>query len=146
MSRIFVIIGLVLFTGLGCQLMNLSNLKEPTVQIESIEVGAIDFEGIEVNVLGKVTNPNDKDIKVDEWFYKVYLNDTLITDFKDEEGLELMALEETPLQLPLRLEYSRLGSALQEFLSKKEATMKIEGALKSGWIRVPFKKEEKISL
>lgn len=135
----------MLVSGLGCASL-LGYKEEPKVQLHEVYVKDADLVGTTLVFVIDVENPNERDIKVDEITYKVFLSGKELTEAKTENPVTVPAKQSAKVEVPLPVKYTALLGNIGNILMAREVSYRIEGDAKLSFFRIPFSKEGKVEL
>lgn len=122
----------------GCGLLGRKKIKEPDVELQSVDVVGATVGGANVNFNFLVKNPNAFALKVDGGEYKLESEDRLLADGKVGKGLEVAGNSQAVLTLPAVVRFQDLFRSVSSFLSKGTAPYRLHGRARLGIISLPF--------
>ena len=101
-------------------------VKEPDIEITSVEIAKADFTKINVNIDLNLTNPNNFDIKLKRIRYKASYKKLKLASGERDELLKLPANGESKIRLGLRINPAVLLFGANEFLEKGGAKVRLK--------------------
>lgn len=136
---------LICLLGLvGCA--SLSGLQEPKVDFKEIYIKEANLVGTTLIFVLNVENTNDREIKVDEVNYKIFLDDQAFAHSKIEKPVTIGPKAAALVEIPLPVKYGDLFSHLSKALNSSQIGYSIEGDAKVSFFRIPFKKKGELKL
>ncbi len=135
--------------GAACAGIN-ANLKEPELRLDHVIVRGIGLTGGTLDFVVDVHNPNDFDLRGTELRVGFDVNDSHLGDIEYDDDFSVNRGDTTRLTLPLRFDWTGVGSAVRSALGYGDIpyTMKGEIALQTPFGRhsVPFTREGRAPL
>ena len=125
---------------------SLLNLEKPEVNLQRVSVRDTSLTGTTLVFVVKVDNPNNREIKVKEIDYKVFISGKEISHARTEKPVDVPAKGSSEVELPLPVKYSSLFENIGDILLAREVAYKIIGDAKLSFIDIPFTKEGKVEL
>jgi LEA14-like dessication related protein len=114
----------------------------PKAEFVEYKIAAVTLEGIRVNFIFKVNNPNPLGVNISSYSYKVYINDQ---EFLSETrpGFNLDANGTNLIELPVVIRYDRLfgtTASVLERIARGENTIsyRIEGKINTKVAEISF--------
>ena len=121
-----------------------TKLQEPQVELKEIQLRSMDFEKAQADIMTLVTNPNHKEIHIDQMEYTVFINQKSISKNTLNEKTVLPAGKTTTVAIPFSFQFKDLSSGLGALLSKAPLKYEVLGTVKSGIFKIPFSKKGEI--
>lgn len=138
MSRLSVVSVFFLIIVLG----GCSQLKQSFVSPEATVAG---FRLTEIGLFSgkaeielEVSNPNAYRLVADGLRYQVWLGGFSIADTRSDRRIELPANDRTRIEIPLEFSYQGLYSAVQSMMQTGVIGYRVEGAISTHFIELPF--------
>jgi hypothetical protein len=123
-------------------LVGCSQLKSQFVTPEARVAG---FELVEMGLFSGraeialiVDNPNAFSLVANGLRYKVWLGEYPIADTRSDEKIDIPASDQALVKIPLEFSYQGLYSAVQSMLQTGEIAYRVEGAVFTPLIELPF--------
>jgi LEA14-like dessication related protein len=117
----------------------------PTVDFDTLDVEAIDFEGAEVDFVFAVNNPNPVDVGLSSFSYDFALAQVPLFDGDNEDGFDLVALGASELRLPVALNWQSTWESVQATRGQDEVGFGLGGHFgfdtPAGEARLPYQEE-----
>jgi LEA14-like dessication related protein len=131
MKNILLLAIIALMFTTGCV-----QLDKPNVEYVDYRLGTINTEGVEVNFIFDVGNPNPIDINISNYSYDIYINNKKILK-QTGSGFTLNANKTKRITLPVLVRYEGVfGAAISiiESLARgeKEMDYRVEGSISAG--------------
>tara|TARA_R110001583_G_scaffold38455_2_gene124284 strand:+ start:1749 stop:2543 length:795 start_codon:yes stop_codon:yes gene_type:complete len=117
-------------------------VKQPEVTYQSISVGKIAMDGIELNPTFNINNSNDFAIPVDIVSYDFTFNNRKIFSGETAEIGTLPAKDNKDVMLSINLNQETLASLQQLLLTDKKLDYQIKGSVKAMGLVLPFEKSD----
>ena len=131
----------------GCESLTKSFLKDPEVTVLNVDVTDLTLSEISVSIKMNVKNPNSIPLKLDRVTYQLNISGDTVTEGTMTEGLQVPALGENTLQLPLKFKFSTVAGILEGMLkSSFTKEYELKGAVKLGIFSIPFSKRGEVLL
>lgn len=140
-KKLLVVACMVVISACATLQKELSNyVKEPEVSYQSISVGKMSMDAIELIPTFNVANKNDFSLPINAITYELSLNNKkMLTGESDEIGT-LPANADTDVSLSLDLTKETLTSLQQLLFKDKKLDYQIKGGVKAMGITIPFEK------
>lgn len=122
------------------------NLKEPKVDLDNVFAKDTSLTGTTLVFVLDVENPNDKEIKVEEVNYKIFVSGRELTSAKTDKAIVIPAKKTSQVQVPLPIQFTKLIDKMGDVLKTGSLVYRIEGDAKLSFIRIPFSEEGKVQL
>lgn len=140
---------LVLIFGLltGCESLTKSILKDPEVTVMGVDVTDITMSEISLSVNMNVKNPNAIPLRLDRITYQFNISGDTVTEGTMTEGLQVPAVGENNLRLPLKFKFSTISGILQGLMqSSFTKEYELKGSAQLGIFSIPFSKRGEVQL
>ena len=140
---------LLLTIGLltSCESLTKSFLQDPEVTVLNVDVADITLSEISLNVNMNVRNPNSIPLKLDRITYQFNISGDTVTEGTMAEGLQVPALGENTLRLPLKFKFSTVSGILQGILKNSfTKEYELKGSAQLGIFSIPFSKRGEVQL
>ena len=111
------------------------------MELKEIQLRSMDFEKAQADIMTLVTNPNNKDIQIDQMEYTVFINQKPISKNTLNNKTVLPAGKTTAVAVPFSFQFKDLSSGLGALLSKAPLKYEVLGFVKSGIFKIPFSKK-----
>lgn len=140
-KKLLVVACMVVISACATLQKELSNyVTEPEVSYQSISVGKMSMDAIELIPTFNVANKNDFSLPINAITYELSLNNKkMLTGESDEIGT-LPANADTDVSLSLDLTKETLTSLQQLLFKDKKLDYQIKGGVKAMGITIPFEK------
>jgi LEA14-like dessication related protein len=146
-KKIFLLVNsVILILGLGACSGLPTNLIQPKVNLQQVNVADPTFSDATMIFQFVVENPNAVDLKVDQVNYDLALNGKPFTKGILEKGLQVGANSSAVIPVPIRVRYSDLASSIGDFLRNGSTPYEVQGSVKMGFFSIPFKKLGEVQL
>lgn len=116
------------------------------MHFEGIRIRDLSFNSATFTVRFEVVNPNRFDVRLDEVTYTLQLNDRQIGTGDIRERIEIDGRERKSVELPIRIKYADLVSAVREIAGNQHSRFLLAGTVKSGSHELPFKEVGELDL
>lgn len=117
-------------------------VKQPEVTYQSISVGKVSMQGIELNPTFKIDNNNSFAIPVDVVSYDFTLNDKKMFAGETQAIGSLAANNSKDVTLSIDLTQETLASFQQLLVKDKKLDYQVKGSVKAMGLVVPFEKSD----
>lgn len=127
----------------------------PTVSIKTCEVRGISFQGVNMDIILVIENPNPAAMEANRIYYKIVKasDNTLMAKDVVERQFAIPAGKSTDVLVPVTFSYSGLGAAGMSLINKGTTKLLVSGDMTfeaplapNGTITIPFQGEAFIVL
>lgn len=126
-SVIFVLLGtLFLACSTVVPLLQGAKIQQPAVDFQEVKIAALSFDKVDLLFNIKIKNPNQIAIKLNGFDYNLSLNDSRFLSGKQDRKMELKALGETTIQLPLSLNFKDMYRTVRSLQSSDSSKYALE--------------------
>ena len=145
MRRIGLLILLQVLLITGCSQLR-DQFVSPEARVAGFQLVELGLFSGTAEVLLEVDNPNAYKLVADGLKYQVWLGGYSIADTQSERRIELPANETARVEIPLEFSYQGLYSAVQMMLETGEIGYRVEGAVSTHFIELPFSRSGQLRL
>lgn len=138
---------LFLIYWFGCStVQKLANIQKPKVSVEKMRFTGISFEDIDLAFDVKIDNPNDLSAKLAGFDYDLQLNNASFLKGEQSSELNIEALGQSTLEVPLTLNFKDVYKTFQSLGSQDSSEYQIDLGLNFdlpvlGQTRIPVSKK-----
>jgi len=118
---------LVLLPALALLLASCSEVEEPKVTITGIEVNGMSLEGVELDLLIDVENPNDFGADVGDLEYRVYLDGMEVARGLQTDRVSIPAGSVVEVAVPVTVVWKGVDKGLKKLLDGEEHRWRLKG-------------------
>tara|TARA_B110001454_G_C12723072_1_gene435703 strand:+ start:14731 stop:15192 length:462 start_codon:yes stop_codon:yes gene_type:complete len=142
----FILLSVFSLAFSGCETLGVlqSLIEPPKVDVESVNIGKVGMEGIDLEVNLKVNNPNSAALNIDKFKYDLAIGDSSLFSGVYDKKVELKSNDMTHVMIPVKLDYKSARAAVENYLFKSIRDYKLKGSLSSGAFTVPIEGSGKI--
>ncbi|MFH1389767.1 MAG: LEA type 2 family protein [Candidatus Margulisiibacteriota bacterium] len=120
----------------GLFLSGCVNFEGPKAVYRDYNIGRVTAEGIEVNFNFDVTNPNPVDLTVNQYSYKVQINNKPLLD-ENRPGFTMTANQKKLITIPVLVRYDAVFGSLLSVVQRlasgnKDVDYQIDGTISAG--------------
>lgn len=141
MKKIIILFFISIFIPLMTSCASLLQLEKPKADLSHVLVRDTNLVGTTLIFVVDVENPNDRELKVDDVSYKVFLGGKAFAQASTGKQVSVPAKSKSQIEIPLPVKYTEIFSNMGEILLSQKLTYKIEGTAKLSFISIPFTKE-----
>lgn len=118
-----------------------SALKEPQLEIKSVQLSQIQLSGGEIEITCEVDNPNSKELRIKNIDYQLSLNEKSL--FKDRITKEyvLKPNAKTIVSIPLRFSMNQIKDGIEILSQGRLIKYEVIGKADVGIFTLPFTKK-----
>ena len=121
-SALFLLFLLFLLTTISC-----SDIQEPVVTMTGVEVHGLSLEGLSLNLLVDVENPNGFGADIGELEYRVLLDSTEVATGLQDDIVSVPAGSTVEVKIPFTLVWSGMDKGLKKLLDGEEHEWRVKG-------------------
>ena len=103
----FVLLGFLLITG--CSLL----VTKPEIAVKSVNIAGVDREGVKMDFLLAVTNPNSCGLKLTGYNYNLLVSDLPLAKGENHDAVEFNSNTTTDFLMPVRITFRDLLEILK---------------------------------
>jgi LEA14-like dessication related protein len=107
-----------------------SEIQEPVVTLTGVDVHGLSTEGLALNLIVDVDNPNSFGADIGELKYRVLLDDTEVATGLQEEDVPVPADSRVEVKIPFTIAWSGMDEGLRKLLDGEEHEWRIKGSVK----------------
>ncbi|OGC11440.1 hypothetical protein A3K48_02880 [candidate division WOR-1 bacterium RIFOXYA12_FULL_52_29] len=112
------------------------NFEGPKAVYRDYNIGRVTSAGIEVNFNFDVTNPNPVDLTINQYSYKVQINNKPLLD-ETRPGFTMTANQKKPITIPVMVGYDAVFGSLLSVVQRlasgnKDVDYQIDGTISAG--------------
>lgn len=145
MQKLILLFLLLITTS--CAQLTKQFLKEPKIQIHSLQVKDITTADIGLNIVIEIENPNGIPLSTEQLRYQLFVSGEPLLEGVVERTIEVPARGSNRFEIPLRLKYSALGTLITNVVMKKTTEeFELIGDVKIGFFKVPYRKKGILTL
>ena len=133
-SRAIAALVLCLFVAASC-----SDIQEPVVTMTGVDVHGLSTEGLALNLVVDVENPNGFGADIGELEYRVLLDNTEVATGLQEDNVSVPAEGTVEVKIPFTIVWSGMDKGLKRLLDGEEHEWRVKGRVrlsKAGLSRV----------
>jgi len=119
----------LLLLSLSAVLTACSGISEPEVTMTGVDVNGISMEGIELDLLVDVENPNDFGADIGELEYSIYLDGLKVATGLQEEAVSVPANSTVEVGVPFTIVWKGVDKGLRKLLDGEEHDWRIKGSV-----------------
>jgi LEA14-like dessication related protein len=105
--KMLVLLGFLLITG--CSLL----VTKPEIAVKSVNIAGVDREGVKMDFLLAVTNPNSYGLKLTGYTYNLLVSDLPLAKGENHDVVEFSGNTTTDFRLPVRITFRDLLEILK---------------------------------
>ncbi|MBC7421605.1 MAG: LEA type 2 family protein [Bdellovibrio sp.] len=122
-------------------------LKDPEVNITSVDVANISAKDITLNLKLNIDNPNSVPLKLDKVSYALKFSGQDVTAWVIDQAVEIPANGKGDVIVPLRFQYNMVNNLISSFMKKTlEKEYELKGSAQLGILSIPFTKKGEVNL
>lgn len=131
MKRLLVVFAVASLSS-GCAVLGqlLANVfQQPTFRFKNAAVHDVNFEGMQLDTMWQLDNPNAVALSLASVEYKLFIDDKQVVAGTPPSGLSIPAQGTTELQFPAKVKWLEIFPALEAVVTKDEVTWRVEGVI-----------------
>lgn len=136
-SLIIVILGLS-----GCETVEMF-IQKPEVSVNSVEISAISFQDITLDMELLVSNPNPIGIDLESFDYDLQIEEASLVKGDAKDGLYLAANDSSVITIPLTVDYKDLYQLVSSMQEQNESAYRVDTGFN---FMLPILGEQRIEL
>jgi len=140
---------LACLAGCGVRQLARGELEAPRVKFQSLTLGLPTPQGLPLDCLLLVENPNPQDLRVLGYDYEVWLEGRRVIQGESSEAVTLPARGQTLVTVPILVKLRALPPILPAVLQERPLNYQISGGVRLasllGGFRVPFRAEGRMT-
>jgi LEA14-like dessication related protein len=113
--------------ALALVLASCSGIEEPNVVMTGVDIKGISTDGIELDLLVEVENPNDFGADIGDLTYNIYLDGLKVATGLQEEAVSVPAGSTVEVGVPFTIVWKGLDKGLRKLLDGEEHDWRIKG-------------------
>ena len=116
----------------GCALLGellAAAFQQPTFRFKNVALHDASFEGIGLDTVWQLDNPNTVALSLASVDYALFVDDKQVVAGAPPTGLHIPANGSTDLTFPAQVKFLDIVPAIETLLTKDEATWRVEGTL-----------------
>lgn len=113
-------------------------VKAPKVMLEDVKISSMRMNGLNLEIILGVQNPNGIDFDVKNLIYTLDINEKEVTSGKMIGSVLVKAKEKTLVSVPLTLKFSDILSSALMFLKQEGMPYRVKGSAEIGPFTIPF--------
>lgn len=119
-----VLLTLLLFYVGGCQSLQdvLNSVQKPTLSIQDVRLGQFSFQEMELIYEVVINNPNTVALQMQDYSYRLDVNDEPFLDGDQKQGLEIKANGSSIVEVPLTVNFQNLFTTIQGITEQDAST------------------------
>lgn len=121
-------------------------IKEPEVSVREVMLRNASLDGMQLDFILGIDNPNPLGIAMQGLSYKLALDDKPMFDGTTSERVSVPANGSSQLTLPFTLDYEELLGGLGALREKKSVQYELSGKVDLGLFSLPYSKHGEIAL
>lgn len=131
----------------GCASLTGEILKDPEVQLTTVEITNVSLKDVSLNLKLSVNNPNPIPLNLKSVNYSLQFSGIKVTEGVFDKGIDIPAVGVGELIIPLKFEYNAIGSLIDGFMKKNlTRAYEISGSANLGLFSIPFAKKGEVDL
>jgi LEA14-like dessication related protein len=111
-------------------LASCSSIEEPVVTITGVEVHGISTEGLALDLLVDVENPNSFGADISELTYRVLLDDTKVAEGLQDDTVAVPAESTVEVKIPFTIVWSGMDEGVTKLLDGEEHDWRLDGRVR----------------
>ena len=134
---------ILMFMSSGCALLDASTMKNPKVDLESVDVQDARIDGATLMFNLKVDNPNAFDLNLDKLKYTLDMADRTLASGEVTKGLHVEASKVSTIRLPVPIKFADVFHSVSALIGQGSTPYHLKGAAYLGPLRLPFDEKGK---
>lgn len=107
----------------------LDRIQKPTLSVEDIRIGQFNFQEMELIYQVRINNPNTVSLQLEDYTYKLDINDEAFLSGNQQQGLEIEANKSNTIEVPLIVNFRDLFDTVQGVAEQNESTFRFESTM-----------------
>ena len=107
-----------------------SDVEQPVVTITGVDVHGLSTEGVSLNLIVDVENPNSFGADISELKYRVLLDGTEVATGLQEDEVAVPADSTVEVKIPFTIVWSGMDRGLKKLLDGEEHEWRLKGSVK----------------
>ena len=107
-----------------------SEIQQPVVTMTGVDVHGLSTEGVSLNLIVDVENPNSFGADIGELKYRVLLDNTEVATGLQEDEVSVPADSTVEVKIPFTIVWSGMDKGLSKLLDGEEHEWRLKGSVK----------------
>jgi len=126
---LLLLISIVLIFQFQCRYL-LNPFETPKLALKKIEFQDISFTGMNLNIILLVDNPNSIGLTINEFRYKLMIEDVLVLDGHQDNKTKILGKRVSEINIPARVDFDGLSDSILNIYQKESLEYELNGYLK----------------